>query len=104
MEKAIKEKFLIGIAKKYEKADRASRSELLDQIVARFEVHRKSAIRVLRSYLSPQSAAVKPVKKAKSKVTKKVSSAKTAKSAKVSKVTKTAPTVKAAKVTKAAKK
>lgn len=69
MEKTAKDKFLSGIAKKYEKAERADRSTLLDQIVSKLEIHRKSAIRVLRSYLSPK--AKKVVKKAAKKATKK---------------------------------
>lgn len=72
MEKSAKDKFLTGIAKKYDKAERTERSTLLDQIVAKLGIHRKSAIRVLRSYLSPKSK----------KVTKKVSKKAVKKSAK----------------------
>jgi hypothetical protein len=76
MEKAAKDKFLTGIAKKYDKAERAERSTLLDQIVSKLGVHRKSAIRVLRSYLSPKAKkatkkSTKPGKKAAKKATKK---------------------------------
>jgi hypothetical protein len=73
MEKAAKDKFLTGIAKKYDKAERAERSTLLDQIVSKLGIHRKSAIRVLRSYLSPKAKKVtkKATKKAAKKATKK---------------------------------
>jgi len=75
MEKAAKDKFLTGIAKKYEKAERAERSTLLDLIVSKLGIHRKSAIRVLRSYLSPKAKKVvkkvgKPAKKANRKKSK----------------------------------
>jgi len=75
MEKAAKDKFLTGIAKKYDKAERTERSTLLDQIVAKLGIHRKSAIRVLRSYLkpTPKKATKKVVKKAAKKVTNKKS-------------------------------
>lgn len=68
MEKRDKDKLLTGIAKKYDKAERSERSTLLDQIVAKLKIHRKSAIRVLRSYLSakPKKAVKKATKTTKS--------------------------------------
>lgn len=80
MEKSAKDKFLTAIAKKYEKADRAVRSTLLDQIVSKLRIHRKSAIRVLRSFLSPK--AKKATKKATKKTTKRAAKRPAAKKAK----------------------
>lgn len=74
MEKTSKETFLTAMAAKYKKADRAERSTLLDQIVKKLAVHRKSAIRALRSYLGGATKTVtkKVAKKTTKKVTKKV--------------------------------
>ena len=75
MERAIKVKFLESVAKKYDKAERGERSTLLDQIVNKLGVHRKSAIRALRAYL-------KPATNGKKKVGKKASPRKSVKRAK----------------------
>lgn len=73
MEKTSKETFLTAMAAKYKKADRNERSTLLDQIVKKLSIHRKSAIRALRSYLGGAT------KKVTKKVAKKVSAKKVTK-------------------------
>lgn len=83
MEKTSKETFLTAMSVKYKKADRTERSTLLDQIVKKLGVHRKSAIRALRSYLGgvTKTATKKVAKKTTKKVSKKVAK-KTVKKAK----------------------
>ncbi|GEM_PF-2423224 len=78
MEKEAKDKFLTQIATKYEKADRTERSTLLDQVVSKLKIHRKSAIRALRAFISPapKKTATKSTKSTKATKAKKTVKAK----------------------------
>ncbi len=71
MDKNAKMKYLSGVASKYQKADRAGRSELLDEVVAKLKIHRKSAIRLLSQTMGGGSSKKSTAKKARKRKTKK---------------------------------